>query len=430
MKKDYPEHRTFYLDPREQKPEEASSGRRRFLARGLLAAVGLTLGRNLLPAQALQTAAQAGTLRPADFIMKGKHPGLVVITEKPWNVETPAHLLDDRVTPADKVFIRNNGLVPENIDPAKWTLTIEGESAEKKTVFTLAELKKRFPHHTYQLQHECGGNGRAEFNPPGKGGQWTTGAVACCTWTGVRVRDVLQAAGIKPDAVFVAYYGKDPHLSGDPDKVPISRGVPIKKALEDESLIAWAMNGQDIPVMHGYPLRVVFGGWPASVSGKWLHRLLIRDRVHDGPKMTHGDYMVPATPIPPGSRQPEDKDMRIIESMPVKSLITYPKTGAILQGRQTLEVRGHAWAGDLEVREMHVSTDYGATWQKCELEKPVNRLAWQHWKAQVRFPSVGYFEVWARATDSEEVMQPMVVPNWNPGGYLNNACHRIAVQIG
>ena len=139
--------------------------------------------------------------------------------------------------------------------------------------------------------------------------------------------------------------------------------------------------------------------------------------------------MVPVHPIAPGARAPEDKDMRIIESMPVRSLITYPKTGAILQNKNTLELRGHAWAGDLEVKEMHVSTDYGANWQPCRLQKPVNRLAWQHWTAQVTFPSTGYYEVWARATDTEGTMQPMVVPAWNPGGYLNNACHRIAVQV-
>lgn len=400
------------------------------MAKGLMAALGLTLAKGAFSSDSLQAAARAGLLKPAEFSMKGKHPDLVVLSDKPWNVETPPHLLDDRITPAGKVFIRNNGLVPENIDPAKWTLNIEGESAQTKKVFTLAELKAKFKHHTYQLQHECGGNGRAEFSPPGKGNQWTYGAIACCEWTGVRVKDVLEATGIKPDAVYVAYYGKDPHVSGDPQKVPISRGVPIRKALEDESLIAWAMNGQDIPLIHGYPLRVVFGGWPASVSGKWIDRIVIRNQVHDGPKMTLGSYMIPDPPIAPGARSPEDKNMRIIESMPIKSLITYPKTGASIQEGKTLDLRGHAWAGDLEVKEMHVSIDFGATWQPCELEKPVNRLAWQHWKTRLQFPSSGYYEVWARATDNQGTMQPMVVPAWNPGGYLNNACHRIAVQVG
>lgn len=405
------------------------SSRRSFIVKGLLLTFSLALGKCPVNAAALQAAAKAGTLKPDGFKMKGKHPDLVVLSDRPWNVDTPPHLLDDKVTAVSNAFIRNNGLVPENIDASTWTLTIEGESAKTKKVFMLAELKSNFKHYTYQLQLECGGNGRGEFSPPGKGNQWGNGAIHCCQWTGVRMKDVLTAVGVKSDAVYVAYYGKDRHVSGDPDKVPISRGVPIKKALENESLLAWAMNGKDIPMIHGYPLRVVFGGWPASTSGKWVNRIVIRNKVHDGPKMTHGSYMAPAKPIAPGARPPEDKDMRIIESMPVRSLISYPKTGAILQNKKTLELRGHAWAGDLEVKEMNVSTDFGATWQACLLEKPVNRLAWQHWSTKVTFPSSGYYEVWARATDSEGKMQPMVVPAWNPGGYLNNACHRIAVQV-
>lgn len=399
------------------------------MAKGLLLTASLALGKSTLNTESLRAQARSGTLKPADFNMEGKNPDLVVLSDRPWNVETPPHLLDDEVTPTANAFIRNNGLPPDSVDAAKWTLTVEGESAKTRKEFTLADLKKNFRHYTYQLQLECGGNGRGEFSPPGRGNQWGNGAIQCCQWTGVRVKDVLAAAGVKPDAVYVAYYGKDRHVSGDPEKVPISRGVPIKKALEEESLLAWAMNGEDIPPIHGYPLRVVFGGWPASTSGKWVDRLVIRNKVHDGPKMGGGSYMVPVHPIAPGARAPEDNDMRIIESMPVRSLITYPKTGAILQNKKTLDLRGHAWAGDLEVKEMHVSTDYGATWQPCQLQKPVNRLAWQHWSAQVTFPSTGYYEVWARATDTVGTMQPMVVPAWNPGGYLNNACHRIAVQV-
>jgi DMSO/TMAO reductase YedYZ molybdopterin-dependent catalytic subunit len=232
---------------------------------------------------------------------------------------------------------------------------------------------------------------------------------------------------VKDDAVYIGYYGADKHLSGDVDKVVLSRGVPIAKAMEDESLIAWAVNGEDIPYMNGAPLRLVMGGWPASVSGKWLTRISIRNKVHDGPKMGGMSYRVPKYEVQPGTEVPEE-DFKIIESMPVKSLITYPKTGAVVKPGQQFEVRGHAWAGDLEVKEMHISIDYGSTWQQCELQPPVNRLAWQHWKTKVTLPEEGYYEVWARATDSNGDMQPMVLPGWNPKGYLNNACHRIAVK--
>ncbi|PKK35160.1 molybdopterin containing oxidoreductase [Siphonobacter sp. SORGH_AS_0500] len=360
--------------------------------------------------------------------LKGKSAEMVVLNDRPWNVEAPAHLLDDAVTPAEKMFIRNNGIVPETIDVNGWTLTINGESAKNKKVYTLEDLKKKFKHYTYQLTLECGGNGRAGYFPSTAGNQWTNGGISCAEWTGVRLRDILEDAGIKDDAVYIGYYGKDIHPSREPGKVVISRGVPLKKALEDESLIAWAMNGKDIPVVHGYPLRLVIGGWPASVSGKWLHTISIRNKVHDGPKMTGKSYKVPINPVEPGVDPPEDQ-FRIIESMPVKSLITYPQTGAMLDFGKTLALRGHAWAGDLEVKQLEISIDFGATWQKAKLQAPKNRLAWQHWTVEVQFPKKGYYEVWAKATDSKGVSQPMVMPQWNPEGYINNSCHRIAIKV-
>jgi hypothetical protein len=119
--------------------------------------------------------------------------------------------------------------------------------------------------------------------------------------------------------------------------------------------------------------------------------------------------------------------MVIIESMPVKSLITSPETGRRIKPGTAFEVRGHAWAGDLDVSQVDVSLDFGATWQRATLERPANKYAWQHWRADLTLPEAGYFEVWARATDSEGAMQPPVTPGWNPKGYLNNMQHRIAV---
>jgi DMSO/TMAO reductase YedYZ molybdopterin-dependent catalytic subunit len=242
------------------------------------------------------------------------------------------------------------------------------------------------------------------------------------------LKDVLEDVGVKNDAIYIGYYGKDSHISGDPEKIPISRGVPIRKAMEDESLIAWSMNGENLPWLNGYPLRLVFGGWPASCSGKWLQRIDIRNKIHDGPKMKGSSYRVPCKPVAPGAKV-EEKDMCIIESMPVKSLITFPKTGATIKLNQILPIRGHAWAGDLSVSEVQYSIDFGATWQKCSLETPANRLAWQHFSAKIKFPQKGYYEVWAKAIDSEGKAQPMLLPGWNPKGYLNNACHRIAIKV-
>lgn len=365
---------------------------------------------------------------PDPFKLFKKNNEMVVLNDKPWNIEAKAHLLDDKVTPNSSMFIRNNGKIPENINIDNWKLVINGESVKQQKTYTLQELKSKFKHYTYQLTLECGGNGRSEFNPPAKGNQWTVGAVHCASWTGIRLKDLLEDVGIKSDAVYIAYHSADTHLSGDPSKEPISRGCPISKAMQEETLLAFQMNGKDIPLAHGYPLRLVAGGWPASVSGKWVNTISVRNIVHDGPKMTGTAYRVPCKNVAPGEKV-EDKDMCIIESMPVKSLITYPKSGAMIKKNKSLNIRGHAWAGELEVSKLEYSIDFGATWQGCELEKPTNRLAWQHFSATIQFPKIGYYEVWAKATDSNGVAQPMVVPGWNPKGYLNNACHRIAVKV-
>ncbi|TAF29493.1 MAG: molybdopterin containing oxidoreductase [Runella slithyformis] len=368
---------------------------------------------------------------PLENALEGKHPDLMTLSDKPWVVETPAHLLDDDVTPFEKMFIRNNGLVPEEkIDPKTWTLIIKGESVEAPKTYTLADLKAKFKPYTYQLVLECGGNGRSGYVPQTAGNQWVDGGVSCAEWTGVRLKDILADVGLKNDAVYIGYYGKDLHPSRDPGKSAISRGVPLQKALEDETLIAWAMNGQEIPLQHGFPLRLVVGGWPASVSGKWLHTISVRNKEHDGAKMDGHSYRMPRSPVQPGEKLPETpENFKVIESMPVKSLITFPKSGIVTDLNKTLLLRGQAWAGDLAVKEVQVSIDFGATWQKCMLNLPKNRLSWQRWTAAINLPQKGYYEVWARATDEKGTTQPMVIPTWNPGGYLNNSCHRIAVKV-
>ena len=403
--------------------------RRNFLKKGGLTALGTAMGADIV----------FGAHAPAFYrpifpdekdALKGKSPELIVQGDKPWNVETPMHLLDDKVTPVEKMFIRNNGLVPEKVDVSSWTLTIDGESVKAPKTYTLEELKKKFKNYTYQLVLECGGNGRAGFQPQASGNQWGQGAVHCASWTGVRLKDILNDVGLKDNAVYIGYHGKDLHLSKDPKKESISRGVPMSKAMENETLVAWAVNGKDIPEFHGFPLRLVIGGWPASVSGKWLSGISVRNKVHDGAKMDGHSYRIPKNPVAPGEDVPQtDQYFKIIESMPVKSLITFPKTGAMIT-EQELALRGHAWAGDHQVKKVEVSIDFGSTWKECKLEAPANRLAWQHWNAKVQFPVKGYYEVWVRATDDQGNAQPMLIPAWNPGGYLNNACERIAVKVG
>ncbi|WP_051315434.1 sulfite oxidase [Algoriphagus terrigena] len=410
------------------KPSVSSQDRRSFIRKTIFSTFSAVLGAEIIHAASIPEGYIPVALAQQFDPMKGKNPEMIIRSDQPWNVEARPHHLDDAITPFENIFIRNNGLIPEDIDATSWALTIGGESVSKEKTYTLAELKTKFKPYTYQLVLECGGNGRAGFYPPTAGNQWEEGAVYCSEWTGIRLKDLLQDVGIKSDAVYIGYYGTDKHLNGDGSKPVISRGVPISKAMQDETLVAWSLNGKDIPLAHGYPLRLVCGGWPASVSGKWLNKLVVRNKEHDGAKMTGDSYRMPKNPVAPGEEGTVE-DMTIIESMPVKSLITYPKTGAMFAKSKKLNVRGHAWAGEFEVSEVQVSIDFGATWKKCILKKPANRLAWQQWSTELAFPEAGYYEVWAKATDSQGISQPMVIPGWNPKGYLNNACHRIAVKV-
>lgn len=403
--------------------------RRQFINKAALTSLTTLIGTEIIFGSNMPKNYQPLALQdPNPFKLFNLDEEMVVLNKRPWNIEAKAHLLDDKVTPNDKMFIRNNGIIPKNIDKDNWTLIIDGESVKNSKTYTLDQLKSNFKAYTYQLTLECGGNGRSEFNPPAKGNQWTIGAIQCATWTGVRLKDILKETGIKSDAIYIGYHSADTHLSGDSEKESISRGVPMSKALQNETLIAYKMNGEDIPLAHGFPLRLIAGGWPASASGKWIQRISIRNKEHDGNKMTGTAYRVPRLPVAPGDKV-KDEDMRIIESMPVKSIITSPRSGAIIKQGSTLHIRGHCWAGELKVNKMEYSIDFGATWHTSALEKPVNRLAWQHFSAEIKFPKQGYYEVWARATDENNISQPMLVPGWNPKGYLNNACHRIAVKV-
>jgi sulfite oxidase len=358
----------------------------------------------------------------------GKSDKLVVLGDRPLVAETPENVLDDDTTPTDKFFIRNNGPTPEAAsNPDSWKVVVDGE-VNQKLELTLGELKSRFPPVTRRLVLECGGNGRSFFTPQARGNQWTNGGAGCAEWTGVRLIDVLQAAGVRSSAVFTGHYGADRSLA-DPTKDAISRGVPIRKAMDDNNLIVFAMNGQPLSNIHGGPVRLVIPGWPGSVSSKWLTRVWVRDKVHDGAGMGGTSYRVAIKPMVPGDRVDAD-NFRDLESMPVRSIITSPANGTSF-GKEVREVklRGAAWAGDLTVRQVDVSFDYGTTWQSAQLEGPKNPYDWQRWTATVRVPSEGYYEIWTRATDSKGIMQPHIAGNWNPQGYGANPMHRVAIRI-
>jgi sulfite oxidase len=399
------------------------TSRRTMLKGTAIAALGAATSGGSALAQGTPAAAAKG---PKLLEMEGKAK-LAVLGDRPLVAETQAALLDDDVTPTDKLFVRNNGQVPERPADAKaWKIKVDGE-VNTPLEITLGELMSRFENVTYQLMLECGGNGRSFFTPEARGNQWTTGGAGCPQWTGVRLADVLKAAGPKPSAIYTGHYGADPTLAGETDKPSISRGMRLAKAMDPHTLIVFKLNGQDLPLIHGGPVRLIVPGWAGSLSTKWLTRIWVRDKEHDGPGMGGFSYRVPKKPIVPGSKG-DDKDMAILEAMPVRSVITSPADGSKLAGgARKIDLRGQAWSGDAEIKSVDVSIDHGVTWKPAKVNPPANKFAWQRFTATVDLPSSGYYEVWSRATDANGKTQPFAASNWNPQGYGANPITQVRV---
>ncbi len=406
---------------------EEISARRRFLgqlsALGALTALGAgseaVLDRGIIP-QAWAEEADKSVKEVA-----GK-PGMLVHNERPINGEFVPHLLDDDITPTERHFVRNNGLVPDramNRDAQGWTLKVDGE-VHTPLELTLADLKA-MESISLPMLIECGGNGRANFEPRVRGNPWDRGAVGCSQWTGVPLRDILQKAGLKNSAVYTAHYGDDPSISA---AAPFSRGIPIDKAMDKYTIVAYQMNGKDLDPLNGFPVRLVVPGWVGSCSQKWLSRIWVRDKVHDSKKMTGYAYRVPKYPVVPGSKPPES-DMEIATAWRIKSMITNLEPNSKFAIGQKTPVAGHAWAGENKVDKVYVSTDYGVSWQKTKLRRAPNKYSWQRFETDVTFKGKGYYEIWARAFDDDDNAQPFQQP-WNPKGYLGNVIHRVPVLVG
>ena len=372
------------------------------------------LGRGLTPIVLVE--AQAAGLPKSDML---------VHSERPFNGEFAPHLLNNDVTPTARHFVRNNNGIPERAvkqDLHGWKLVVDGE-VHKELALSMDDLA-RFPQVTMEVVLECAGNGRSLFSPQVSGTPWQRGAVACSEWTGVRLRDVLQTAGLKPTAVYTGNYGGDVPNDGSE---PFSRGIPIEKAMDEGTLIALKMNGETLPAAHGFPARLIVPGWIGSAMQKWLNRIWVRDKVHDSEKMSGYSYRIPAYPIAPGDK-PSVEDMRIATAWRVKSLITRPEPNLEFGAGVPIQVGGHAWAGENRIDKVMVSTDFGLRWQETQLIPPSNRYAWYHWETELTFTNRGYYEIWARAYDDTGASQPFTQP-WNPKGYLGNVIHRVPVSI-
>src|SRR5262249_8981582 len=392
----------------ESDPERADAvafGRRTGPSRrGFLGGIGLTAMHAAVGGPIVFAASMPAGLIPAALAQEGKRnrrlqlpgkdPGPILLSETPLVAETPEALLDDDTTPTSRFFIRNNGDPPAPTDqPDPGKITVDGE-VNGPLELTLGELKAKTRAVTRRLLLECAGNGRSFFVPRTPGEPWANGGAGCAEWTGARVADVIRATGPKPSASFSAHYGADVDPSGDPTKIVLSRGVPIRKLMDESNLIAWGRNGKPRESMPGFPVRLLIPGWPGSLACKWLTRIWLRDKQHDGVGMGGTSYRVPIKPMLPGSAANE-KNFADLESMPVRAIITSPADGTRLSANtRDIKLRGAAWAGDFAVRSVDISMDFGASWQRTNLSPPKNRYDWQRWTVALKLPSDGYFEIW------------------------------------
>lgn len=355
-------------------------------------------------------------------LLRRLKPGLYVHDEEALNAEPAVELLTEPLTPIDAFFIRNNGTLPETGPAEDWTLTIDGE-VERPTQWSLAGLREHFEVVTLTAVLECAGNGRSLFSPATDGLPWRLGAVGCARWTGVRLKDVLAHAGVKPSAIYTGHYAPDRSFS-NAEKPALSRGLPIAKALSPDTLIAFEMNGEPLPALHGGPLRIVAPGFPGSAWQKWLDRISLRDCVHDGEKMGGTDYRMPREAVRPGEAlDPQLFD--VITDMPVKSLIARPAPGFTVAVGDTLKVEGFAWSGAIPVAGLQVSCDGGATWREVALEEGEGAFGWRRFGVEFAITQAGPVMVMAQAFDIEGNIQPLD-PVWNPRGYCNNQVQRVS----
>jgi DMSO/TMAO reductase YedYZ molybdopterin-dependent catalytic subunit len=360
--------------------------------------------------------------RPLTSGFGGKGPMILQRTTPPL-LETPLAVFDGSIlTPNDRHYVRWHWPFPTEIDAAAFRLTVGG-AVGSPLILSLGDLK-RLPRFEITAVNQCSGNSRGVVVPRVAGAQWAHGAVANARWTGVRLRDVLDRAGVKPGAVAVRFSGLDAPPVGDaPD---FMKSLSVDHARDGEVMIAWGMNGAALPILNGFPLRLVVPGWFSTYWVKMLDRIEVLDKPDDNYWMAKA-YLVPDNPaahVAPGTKE---FARRPIAAMPPRSFITSLADGATLKWQPQLPVGGIAFGGDAGVKGVEVSGDGGVTWRAARLGPDAGRYSFRRFDAAVPVAH-GPAVLMARCTNTKGRVQPMVA-NWNPGGYARNVVETVKVVV-
>jgi DMSO/TMAO reductase YedYZ molybdopterin-dependent catalytic subunit len=349
---------------------------------------------------------------------------LIKLSYRPPNYETPLEYFNQPLTPNDAFFVRYHLTVIPEVDVRAWKLLVGGDAAESRAEYTLDDLQKGFEQVELVAVNQCSGNCRGLSRPHVQGIQWGYGAMGNARWKGVRLKDVLDKAGVKKEALEVGFDGAD---SGIVEETPdFIKSIPVWRALDENTLLAWEMNGEPLPRWNGYPLRLVVPGWTGTYWVKHLTSIEIRAQA------LGGFWMNPAYRIPKGKFalvdrfvSQETETNTPITEMVVNSLITNLADGARVSAGRSVEVKGIAWDGGYGIQSVAVSTDGGLSWRPAEIGEDLGRFSFRPWSFRFAAPA-GTHAVAVKATNRIGANQPMQ-PIFNAAGYHHNAVQKISV---
>jgi len=413
---------------------DSTTDKDRFDRRSVLkwiAAAGVARTAGIWPGPSLALGAEGAASKPVTAAALAARPtfrfpektDLIVLTERPANLETPIRFFREDLTPNEAFFVRwHLGIVPTRVDTRQFRLDVAGH-VDNVLSLSLEQLKKEFEPASVVAVCQCSGNGRGLFQPQVPGGQWGNGAVGNAKWTGVKLSDLLKKAGVQAGAVDVTFGGMDKApLPGTP---PFVKSLPVGHEKVGDCIIAYAMNDQPLPMLNGFPLRLVVPGWYATYWVKALNEIKVTSKPYEGFWMAKA-YRTAATPNMNETPTELAKETVPITDMTCRSILVTPEPGEKAQAGKAYEVTGVAFDSGKGIKQVEVSVDGGQTWVAAKLDPQSGKYAWRRFRHQFT-PAAGAHTILSRATN--EAGETQTTEHWNRSGYGRNLIESVVLTV-